>query len=214
VSSERIDRIRSGVIYGSVILGSAWLSHWAFLAVLTTILILSKKEVFTLFKSVRERLSFLVFLTLSLLLLYLLYLDEPWHAISLIIAAVIFDTTCYYGGRTFGGPKLVPKISPGKTWSGFILGVLVLVVVTNIYLSDEQLNYNSSVERLLLGVGVPALLSLVLLSGDLLISAFKRRAGLKDTGTILPGHGGILDRIDSILFVGIAGQIFYFGSSL
>ena len=115
----------------------------------------------------------------QLLLLYLLVL----------IAAA--DVGAYFGGRTFGRRKLAPHVSPGKTWEGFAAGMLAaaMVAVAGAFMFDMPL------WPWLLLCELVALVSVV---GDLTESMFKRQVGLKDSGKLLPGHGGILDRIDSL----------------
>ena len=116
----------------------------------------------------------------QLLLLYLLVL----------IAAA--DVGAYFGGRTFGRRKLAPHVSPGKTWEGFAAGMLAAatVGVAGAFLFDM------SFWPWLFLCELVALVSVV---GDLTESMFKRHVGLKDSGTLLSGHGGLLDRIDSLM---------------
>lgn len=102
----------------------------------------------------------------------------------------------YYGGKIFGGRKLAPGISPKKTWEGAIAGLLMSVagaVVLNLIFLNSLAPINTVILAALVG-GVCAQL------GDLVESMFKRFAGVKDSGTIIPGHGGFLDRVDGILF--------------
>lgn len=117
--------------------------------------------------------------------------------VLLAIMATVWlaDIAAYFSGRTFGRHKLAPAISPGKTWEGAIGGVLAVVAYGFFYLSvlPKEL------------AGSPALLFVLLVAfaafsivGDLLESLLKRQAGLKDSSGILPGHGGVLDRIDSL----------------
>jgi phosphatidate cytidylyltransferase len=107
-----------------------------------------------------------------------------------VVAAT--DTLAYAAGRTIGGPRLAPAISPGKTWAGLAGGVFGAALV-------------GAAGGALLGwfwpsaSGLAALLALVAQAGDLFESWLKRRAGRKDSGALLPGHGGILDRIDGLL---------------
>ena len=102
------------------------------------------------------------------------------------------DIGAYLFGRLVGGPKLAPRISPGKTWSGALGGVLaVLLVGWGTTLVDGGLAPRAMLVALLLGVAAQL--------GDLLESAIKRGFGVKDSGWLIPGHGGVLDRVDAIL---------------
>jgi len=107
----------------------------------------------------------------------------------------IGDTGAYYAGRKFGRHKLAPAISPGKTWEGAVASVLTAIVFGLIYLPLAITGTS------LLKAGLLALAANVAgQAGDLAESAIKRGAGVKDSGTLLPGHGGMLDRVDSTLF--------------
>jgi phosphatidate cytidylyltransferase len=118
------------------------------------------------------------------------------------------DIGAYFGGRAFGRRKLAPSISPGKSWEGVIAGMLAVAVLAILWIwIDRNLSVDSPsfYSRLLLGLGpVGMLLALALLAGmsvvgDLFESLIKRQAGAKDSSQLLPGHGGVLDRIDALL---------------
>ncbi len=114
------------------------------------------------------------------------------------------DTGAYYTGRALGRHKLAPGISPGKTWEGAIGGLaacLLMAALAHFWFFQEL--------RLPVALGLAALLSVLGVIGDLTESALKRGAGAKDAAQILPGHGGLLDRLDSLLFN--APVIYYFG---
>ena len=115
----------------------------------------------------------------------------------LMILIAVADTGAYFGGRKWGKRKLAPKVSPGKSWEGVISGLLCVVAVALTYAILLRLPEQSwSAVALFIAISlVTAMFSIV---GDLTESIFKREAGLKDSGNILPGHGGILDRIDSL----------------
>jgi phosphatidate cytidylyltransferase len=111
------------------------------------------------------------------------------------------DTGAYFTGRTLKGPKLVPSISPGKTISGAIGGIVFTVIAAYI-LVHWLLIPNAQLAFTPLGLVTFAVaISVVAQLGDLVESLFKRSAGVKDSGTLLPGHGGVLDRLDSLFFV-------------
>ena len=110
---------------------------------------------------------------------------------------VIFgsDSGAYFAGKALGKHKLVPKISPGKTWEGLIGGILAAAAMGALctWAFFPELSYQFS-------IALAAVMAVVGVLGDLTESAIKRGAGAKDAATILPGHGGLLDRLDSLLF--------------
>ncbi|MBA3582341.1 MAG: phosphatidate cytidylyltransferase [Gammaproteobacteria bacterium] len=112
----------------------------------------------------------------------------------ILLAVALADVGAYFAGRAFGKHKLASKVSPGKTWEGLLGGVLTSIIVLLIAAYSLQLNSR----LLILFVISGAVATLISIPGDLLESLLKREAGVKDSGTLLPGHGGILDRIDSI----------------
>ena len=122
------------------------------------------------------------------------------YALLMVLAFVwIADIAAYFAGRAFGRHKLAPEISPGKTWEG-AAGALV---ATSIYaiicvMVSPQLSAIVKGGSWVLCLAVAALLCAVSVIGDLFESLMKRQSGVKDSGTLLPGHGGVLDRIDSI----------------
>jgi phosphatidate cytidylyltransferase len=129
--------------------------------------------------------------------LALIQLRQAGALALLAIMAVVWlaDIGAYVFGRTFGKHKLAPSISPGKTWEGVIGGGLV-VLVYGFVLSSKLPSALSASDGLLLLVLI--LLVAISVVGDLFESMLKRQAGLKDSSNVLPGHGGVLDRIDSL----------------
>ena len=115
----------------------------------------------------------------------------PLKVLAVLVLVWIADTAAYFVGRTWGRRKLAPSISPGKTWEGAaggVLGALAYAIICGGFVGGAAW---------LALVGGAALLAVLSIVGDLFESAAKRQAGVKDSGTLLPGHGGILDRIDS-----------------
>ena len=103
----------------------------------------------------------------------------------------VADIGAYFVGKGFGRVKLAPQISPGKTWEGVLGGLAAVLILAAI---------GSPVLDIDIAVLVPFCLAVAMISivGDLTVSMFKRNAGVKDSGSLFPGHGGILDRIDSV----------------
>ena len=117
----------------------------------------------------------------------------------IIIVCIFTDIGGYVFGKTFKGPKLT-KISPNKTFSGVIGSFLFAIIAGLVFIKyTDDLNLKNNDQLLILLVIL--LISFISQIGDLIISYFKRKAKLKDTGKILPGHGGLLDRIDGLVFV-------------
>jgi phosphatidate cytidylyltransferase len=157
----------------------------------------------------------LIWIAYPLTLIPLLWKQEDGPALLLFLMVCVWsgDTAALYVGRAFGKHKLAPRLSPGKTWEGSIASIVgsILIAGLVVYISDTLSARGNTV----LHISEPVWQSLVLAAiiniaaqlGDLLESAIKRGAGVKDSGTILPGHGGILDRIDALL---LAAPILWF----
>ena len=125
--------------------------------------------------------------------------------LAAILATWAADTAAYLVGSVIGRHKVAPRISPGKSWEGSVAGFAAAAAVIALLGGD------GGTAALIVAIG----LGPVALAGDLFESWLKRRAGAKDSGALLPGHGGILDRIDSLLFVGpfVALVLVFFGGA-
>jgi phosphatidate cytidylyltransferase len=142
-------------------------------------------------------LGFIVLLPGWAALVYLRSLEQyVFYILLLLLIVAAADTGAYFAGRAFGKHKLAPVVSPNKTWEGFIGGQVAACIVLWLAVATPQLQLT------LAQVVVATVATLVLASasviGDLFESMLKRQAGAKDSGTLLPGHGGVLDRIDSL----------------
>ena len=115
-----------------------------------------------------------------------------FYALSLVWVA---DIGAYFSGKKFGKNKLAPHISPGKTKEG-LLGA---VITTTLYTLAASFYFDLDRDRAIMLVMLSVIVTFISVTGDLYISFLKREAGLKDSGNILPGHGGMLDRVDSVL---------------
>jgi phosphatidate cytidylyltransferase len=127
--------------------------------------------------------------------------------VALFIVIWAADTGALVTGRVLGGPKLIPTLSPNKTWAGFLGGVLLPAAGLAIYVT---LLHGTGWKAAILGV----VLALAAHLGDLFESWIKRRVGRKNSGSLIPGHGGVLDRIDSTLFVAPIAALLVFGFGL
>ncbi|HZQ63696.1 MAG TPA: CDP-archaeol synthase [Gaiellaceae bacterium] len=121
-------------------------------------------------------------------------------AFTLLLCVFANETFAFAVGKLVGRHKLAPRISPGKTWEGFVAGTLATIFVAFVALYDQRDEFLSIGEAVLLGAAIAAAAPL----GDLFESMLKRDMGVKDSGRALAGHGGVLDRIDSLLFASIA----------
>lgn len=134
----------------------------------------------------------------SLLLLRDIPEDGRLVIFTVLLTVFADDTAAFFVGRLVGRHKLAPRISPGKTWEGFVAGTIVATAVSFFAMYDQ--GFLSNGEAVLLGVGIALAATL----GDLFESAIKRDLGVKDSGRLLAGHGGVLDRVDSLLWAGPA----------
>jgi len=117
------------------------------------------------------------------------------ETLFLLLVVVATDVGAYFSGRSIGGAKLAPRISPNKTWAGLIGGMIAAAIV--------WLGFNLATDGQSAGLALVsgAMMAIVAQLGDLLQSAMKRNAGVKDSGSLLPGHGGLFDRTDGMLAV-------------
>jgi phosphatidate cytidylyltransferase len=120
--------------------------------------------------------------------------------LTVLITVFAADSAAFFTGRLVGRHKLAPTTSPGKTWEGLVAGTIVALAVPFFALYEDRDEFLTIWQSLVLG-GVIAFAAPI---GDLFESAIKRDMEVKDTGRLLAGHGGVLDRIDSLLFAGIA----------
>ena len=141
------------------------------------------------------------FLYIALPSFALLSLSWVWEVLVFWVFAVTWatDIFAYFAGRAIGGPKLAPRISPNKTWAGLIGGMIGAGLAAWLLATWFEM------EPFFLWMGAP--MGLVAQLGDLYESWEKRRAGVKDSGSLLPGHGGVLDRLDGLLAVAIATSL-------
>jgi phosphatidate cytidylyltransferase len=124
-------------------------------------------------------------------------LDAKMFALGLVGIVIATDVGAYFTGRTLGGKKIAPSISPSKTWSGLFGGMIAAGLLAVVMAA--QFPSPMSVSEFGLTAAFGALLAIVAQTGDFFESWMKRRAGVKDSGSLIPGHGGVLDRIDGLI---------------
>jgi phosphatidate cytidylyltransferase len=157
----------------------------------------------------------LIYIAYPLTLIPLLWKQEDGPALVLFLMVCVWagDIAALYIGRAFGKRKLAPRLSPGKTWLGSIASIAgsMLVAALVVFIADTLTARGNTLlhisQPLWQSLLLAAILNIAAQLGDLLESAIKRGAGVKDSGTMLPGHGGILDRIDALL---LAAPVLWF----
>lgn len=195
VDKSFMQRILSALLIVTIVLGSIYLGQGAFLTLTLAIAVLMGFEWSDITKNKWKGLG-------------LIYILMPTYALTSLISQVqgavivtwlfitiwISDTAAFFIGSIVGGPKLLPSVSPKKTWAGLVgalLGTLLWGVVFSVYLGN---NYSKQLITLTV---ITAILAQI---GDLFESLIKRKCGVKDSSKMIPGHGGILDRMDGLTF--------------
>ncbi len=188
-------RTITAIVYAAVVLVAAFAPPVVFQAALAITAALALSEVVALRRAgVSAVIEAALVIVGSVSLYFLRTLSGPDPSLPLlmtIFAVWAADVAAYAVGSSLGRRRIAPAISPGKTWEGTIAGFLAAALVVLVVVAPGGFHVWSILSALTIGP--------VALVGDLLESWLKRRAGVKDSGTLLPGHGGVLDRIDSLL---------------
>ena len=195
MSQELIKRILSSIILIPVTLFFIIKGSFLFIFFLLICLSVTSYEWYIMNKNKTYRIFGLIFLFLSFFTIYRLRIDNDYLLILLItLICVSTDIGGYVFGKTFKGPKLT-KFSPNKTYAGMIGGYFLSIISANFFndiyfIKEIQINFIIFV----------ILISTASQLGDIIVSYFKRLSKIKDTGKIIPGHGGLLDRVDGMIF--------------
>ena len=180
---------------------------WCYLLVVISIIAFDEfsnlsKKIFK--KQIKKKLIFnfisIIYLFIFVLVGYILNNTSSLNLLFILLICIFSDTGGYLIGKLIGGKKLT-KISPNKTISGSIGSFIFSLIPVIIFVQLNNKNYEFVTHDNMYLISICLFLSLICQLGDLFISFFKRKAKMKDTGTILPGHGGLLDRIDGFIFV-------------
>ena len=215
IDSSLKARIRGALIFGVVVLGALYTGGAAFILLMIAAAVIGIYEWYKMVITDKQyRVPLMIFgifyIGLSTGMMAWLRVNSGYglyNMLTLLLIVWASDISAYFSGRAIGGPKLAPKISPKKTWAGFIgssvgAGIVAAGLACPVLLakfSIATVGHMPPVEYFVLGF----VLAMFGQAGDLFISIFKRRYGVKDTGTIIPGHGGVLDRIDALLLVAL-----------
>lgn len=197
--SELVKRVLTGISLLTILIYSIlYAPFWIFPALVTLILgIILFTEWPRLFDYKRPFFWLMLpYLLVPFFLISILHL-EGYRLLNFLLICMVaaHDTGSYFVGKRWGKYKIVPTISPRKTWEGFIGGCSATFLVAVLFFTFQQLPSFAFLFLFSLTVSTLAFL------GDIFESYLKRKAHIKDSGTILPGHGGLLDRIDSMMFV-------------
>ncbi len=206
MKSELLKRSISSLFLMGLVFLSAIINNYIFLSILFIVIILSWIEWIKIIEKIRFKklyriihiMLFLIYLLMAFIICFNVFFIDKYFFLTILMICVFSDVGGYVFGKIFGGKRLT-KISPNKTISGsigsFILSYIGFFVMY-LYFGD-LLFIRLQIEAL---VFIPFFISLICQLGDLFISYFKRRAKIKNTGNLIPGHGGLLDRIDGSIF--------------
>lgn len=218
--SKRSDlgvRTASALVMATITGVALWLGGWVWLGFVLIVslgVLLEWTRLFLAFtKSFIGRLVWaaagVVYVLIAGLMLVYLRRDGWDGALLPVLLVVATDTGAYFTGRTLGGPKIAPSISPSKTWSGLAGGTLLagLVALTPVLTVARGIRVEPALLIQLFAFGAVA--ALFAQAGDFFQSWMKRRAGVKDSSNLIPGHGGLFDRLDGLLAVLFATAIVF-----
>ena len=206
MKSELFKRTISSLFLMSLIILSAIISNHIFLSILFIILIFSWIEWLKIIEKIRftkiyrliHIIFFLIYLSIAFIICFNVFVIDKYFFLTILMICISSDVGGYVFGKTFGGKKLT-KISPKKTVSGsigsFVFSYIIFFVIY--FYFNDLLFVRLEFESLFF---IPFFISSICQLGDLLISYYKRKAKIKNTGNIIPGHGGVLDRIDGTIF--------------
>ena len=212
--SELTKRILSGVILAALLLGDVWVGEGWFAALLVVGGLILAREYLRLiwrgWPSATARALWTIFGILyigaAIVGLWVARSTEEGFFVTMVLFGVVWatDIGAYAFGRMIGGPKIAPSISPSKTWAGLIGGIVTVAAFILVVFSfrTEQWPNQWGIALPLSMIG-SVLIAIIAQTGDFFESWLKRRAGMKDSGALIPGHGGLFDRIDGLLPVAI-----------
>jgi phosphatidate cytidylyltransferase len=195
-------RVISAVVLAPVAIYAAYLGGWPFTVFWAAAALAVLWEWISLVTGLGWIIGGIGYAGIMLLAPLLLRADNAYGFLALVLLFAIVWTTDvlgYFAGRAFGGPKLLPAVSPKKTWSGAIAGTLGAIIVAVLVA-----NYFGAFNMTAIAI-VAFLLSIMAQLGDLLESWVKRQFGAKDASRLIPGHGGVMDRLDGFWAAALLG---------
>ncbi len=198
-STELRQRITSGIILGAVVIALTLWSFTSFAAMCAVGFVILIREWLAITKQRSPIFLPLGILYISAAIAGLIYLRAENLNILIALMVIVWtgDIAAYFVGKKIGRHKIAPSISPGKSWEG-LAGSIIASAAVAAYLGNV-----APIPHAILG----AIFAVLGLAGDMFESSLKRRAGVKDSGTLIPGHGGLFDRVDALLPCAIFGAV-------
>ena len=191
--NELVTRLISGIIFIAILLFGTTYSQTSFFILYLSLGCISIYEMWNILE--KKSILPLVFVSLPFILLFSLngYKNDfdPLLVLYILILTWTFDSFAYLIGSRYGRNKILPKISPKKSWEGFLGGYMSTLIISFILMNYEE-------ELLEEYIIIAFILPITATVGDLIASYYKRKSNVKDYGKIIPGHGGIIDRLDAI----------------
>jgi len=221
-------RTASAIVMVALAGGALWAGGWVWLAFVLAVALGVLWEWEGLARAITAKwwarvlwfVAGVVYVGVAAEMLLMLRADGAATVVLPVLAVIATDIGAYFAGRTFGGPKIAPKISPSKTWSGLAGGAIGAGIVScwaryqvrlqSIADLHDYVRVHGPVDDWLVismsaviggGIVIGALIAIIAQTGDFFESWMKRRAGVKDSGYLIPGHGGMFDRVDGLLAV-------------
>ena len=196
--NETLKRAISGAVYVVIMWLGASYSELSFSLLFAILGFVSIYEMGKLRKGKSKLLAFVYVLIPFILVQFILTKEEPEHwdsnlILFMFILTWTFDTFAYLLGIKLGKHKIMPSVSPKKSWEGFVGGFIFTIIVS--YLSQTYFKFETIRIPLIISIILPITATL----GDFIESHYKREIGVKDSGNLIPGHGGMLDRMDAFM---------------
>lgn len=220
--SSLAKRVISACVMLPLVLAAMWYGGWGFLIFIFALTVAAVFEWGRMALSGDKKFKDFIILSAGYLyiliaasaMIFLRLKNENGFALTLLVFGMIWatDICAYFSGKAIGGPKMAPKISPNKTWAGMIGGMAGAAGVAALFTLESFRPAALADWSLLCMLILGACFAVIGQAGDLLVSAMKRKYGVKDTGHLIPGHGGVLDRIDALLLAApVFSAILIFG---
>lgn len=205
--NELAQRTISGVVLAAVVLLISWWHLWAFglMVIVGTAILLAEWRNLTAHRHIVFAPVGFLYIGLAAISLIALRRISFDVVMGLFLLVWTGDIAAYLVGKSIGKHRIAPRISPKKTWEG--LGGAILATIAVAYFLLDRTSFNPPSLHLWLAILVGTIIAVVGLVGDLFESSLKRQSGLKDSGHLIPGHGGLFDRVDALLPCAILAAI-------